>query len=59
MDLLTVLAHELGHILGFEHDSEHGHLISETLNPGMRLLPIDSGYDIDHIVGTPGWLSES
>ena len=59
MDLLTVLAHELGHLLGFAHDPEPGHLMSDTLNPGTRLLPTGTGADIDHIFGTPGWLNES
>ena len=38
IDLLTVLAHELGHLIGFGHNSEPGHLMSETLAPGKRLL---------------------
>ena len=40
IDLLTVLAHELEHLIGFGHNSEPGHLMSETLAPGKRLLPI-------------------
>ncbi len=55
MDLLTVLAHELGHVLGFEHDMEPGHLMSETLAPGTRLLPIGSGADIDDVFANPDW----
>ena len=47
MDLLTVLAHELGHLLGFEHDTDPGHLMSDTLAPGTRLLPIGAVTDID------------
>jgi hypothetical protein len=49
MDLLTVLAHELGHVLGFEHNPEPGHLMSETLAIGTRLLPIGIDADIDNV----------
>ena len=55
MDLLTVLAHELGHLIGFEHDAEPGHLMFETLAPGMRLLPIGTGSDIDQVFANPDW----
>ena len=55
MDLLTVLAHELGHILGFEHDAAPGHLMSETLAPGTRLLPIGASTDIDDVFANPDW----
>jgi hypothetical protein len=37
IDLLTVLLHELGHLLGFGHDS-HG-LMAHDLEAGIRLLP--------------------
>ena len=55
MDLLTVLAHELGHLLGFEHDPAPGHLMSETLAPGTRLLPIGAADDIDNVFANPDW----
>jgi hypothetical protein len=37
MDLLTVLMHEMGHVLGREH--EQAGLMAETLLPGVRELP--------------------
>jgi Ca2+-binding RTX toxin-like protein len=36
MDLLSVLAHEYGHILGFDHDD--GGFMSPSLDTGVRLL---------------------
>src|SRR5262249_8689411 len=38
MDLLTVLMHELGHQLGYEHTDGDG-LMAETLAPGVRRVP--------------------
>jgi hypothetical protein len=37
MDLLTVVAHELEHLLGHDHANEG--LMSEDLPPGVRLTP--------------------
>ena len=42
MDLLTVLTHEMGHLLGFrdlDSDLHADDIMSDTLSPGMRRLP--------------------
>jgi uncharacterized repeat protein (TIGR01451 family) len=38
MDLLTVVEHELGHVLGFEHSAAPG-VMEATLAPGVRFAP--------------------
>ena len=37
MDLLTVLAHEVGHLLGQDHEADG--VMAETLTAGTRLTP--------------------
>jgi len=43
VDLLTVVLHELGHVLGYEH--EDGGFMDETLLPGTRRLPMGDAVD--------------
>jgi len=46
IDLLTVVSHELGHVLGLEDlDASAGSLMSGTLQPGLRRRP--SAAEID------------
>ncbi len=39
VDLLTVVSHEIGHVLGYGHSDVAGELMYETLTPGTRRLP--------------------
>ncbi|MDR1936826.1 MAG: matrixin family metalloprotease, partial [Candidatus Accumulibacter sp.] len=39
MDLLSVLIHEYGHVLGLEHSSDPHDFMATTLQPGQRKLP--------------------
>jgi len=48
MDLLTVLEHEIGHLLGNAH--EDGGVMAETLTPGKRPIFHDAAFS------QPGWL---
>jgi subtilisin-like proprotein convertase family protein len=46
MDLLTVVMHEIGHFLGFDHADEDGYLLmNETLDSGTRITVASSTED--------------
>src|SRR5262249_44590790 len=50
MDLLSVLMHEMGHLLGHEH--KEGGVMSETLAPGQRLTVQDAAFHgADWLIG--------
>jgi len=48
MDLLSVLEHEIGHVLGYEH--EPGGVMQETLSAGTRMML--HGFEFQ-----PSWLA--
>lgn len=41
MDLLSVLAHELGHVLGEDHDHTEGSVMNDTLAANQRFSALD------------------
>ena len=45
MDLLTVLEHEAGHVLGFEHTEQSA--MDDTLATGTRQVPEMTGSILD------------
>src|SRR5690606_32461757 len=53
IDLLTALAHELGHTLGQEHAEVGGGLMSETLEAGVRRHA--SAEDVDALFSSGDW----
>jgi hypothetical protein len=42
MDLLSVVTHELGHVLGLGDSANLGDVMGEALSPGVRRLPTAS-----------------
>ena len=46
VDLLSVLTHEFGHVLGYDHD-----VMGDTLAVGERDLPGDDGHDDESLSG--------
>lgn len=42
MDLLSVLLHEYGHMLGLEHSGDSSDFMAATLQPGERRLPTEA-----------------
>ena len=54
VDLLTVLAHEVGHLLGYDHSALADDLMAATLPAGTRRLP-----DLGPIASSPLLLPET
>lgn len=42
MDLLSVLLHEYGHVLGLEHSGDSSDFMAAALQPGERRLPTEA-----------------
>ena len=46
MDLLSVVMHEIGHVLDLEHNGVSGTMMAQTLEAGTRLLSIVGYVDL-------------
>ena len=55
MDLLTVLEHEVGHLLGYDHEA--GGVMQETLAAGTRLTP-SPGSEAHWLFAMEGFFAE-
>jgi len=53
VDLLTVMAHELGHLLGLDHVELETDLLAETLARGQRRLPTPAV--VDRLFARDAW----
>jgi len=47
MDLVTVVTHELGHLIGFRDNDPRYAVMDEDLEPGVRYLLEATGFDAD------------
>ena len=47
-DLLTVISHEIGHLLGYEHSHSDSDVMASILPTGVRRLPLASGSDTSY-----------
>ena len=47
IDLATVIAHELGHMIRLDHDLGHDAVMADSLAAGERRMP--NGYDLEHL----------
>lgn len=47
IDLLTVILHEFGHLLGHQHETSE--LMHATLSPGIRRLPDGNSHTVTHV----------
>ena len=57
MDLLTVLEHEVGHLLGYDQDE--GGVMAETLSAGERWTPSGVYVDGPRLFAAPSGADET